>query len=111
MINKKMETAFNEQINKEFYSEFLYLAMKAYFSKLNLQGFVNWFDVQVQEERAHAFGMYDYLVERGGNVNLMTIDKPTIEGVSHLDIFKKVLKHEEYVTSRINYLMDVKKKK
>jgi ferritin len=56
-----MEKAFNEQINKEFFSEFLYLAMKSYFSKLNLQGFVNWFDVQVQEERAHAFGMHDYL--------------------------------------------------
>ena len=62
MINEKMEKAFNEQINKEFYSEFLYLAMKSYFAELNLQGFVNWFDVQVQEERAHAFGMYDYLI-------------------------------------------------
>ena len=49
MMNEKMQNALNEQINKEFYSEFLYLAMKAYFAELNLQGFVNWFDVQVQE--------------------------------------------------------------
>ena len=102
-----MEKAFNEQINKEFYSEFLYLAMKSYFAELNLQGFVNWFDVQVQEERAHAFGMYDYLIERGGKVELLAIDKPVIEGTTPVEVFEHVLRHEEYVTSRINYLLDV----
>ena len=107
MITKNMANALNEQINKEFYSEFLYLAMKAEFSKLNLQGFVNWFDVQVQEERAHAFGMYDYLIERGGNVELLTIDKPLIEGTTPVEIFEHVLRHEQYVTSRINHLLDV----
>ena len=107
MINEKMEKAFNEQINKEFYSEFLYLAMKSYFAELNLQGFVNWFDVQVQEERAHAFGMYDYLIERGGKVELLAIDKPVIEGTTPVEVFEHVLRHEEYVTSRINYLLDV----
>lgn len=107
MINEKMEKAFNDQINKEFYSEYLYLAMKAYFADLNLQGFVNWFDVQVQEEHAHGMGMYDYVLERGGKVELMTIDKPELEGSTPLEIFEQVLKHEEYVTSRINALMDV----
>ena len=107
MIDKKMEKAFNEQINKELYSEYLYLAMKSYFADLNLQGFVNWFDIQVQEERAHAFGMYDYLLERGGKVELYAIDKPEVKGSTPLEIFEQVLEHEEYVTSRINYLMDV----
>lgn len=107
MINEKMEKNFNEQINKEFYSEFLYLAMKSYFAELNLQGFVNWFDVQVQEERAHAFGMYDYLIERGGKVELLVIDKPVIEGTTPVEVFEHVLRHEEYVTSRINHLLDV----
>ena len=50
MISKELETAFNKQINAEFYSEYLYLSMKAYFADLNLNGFVNWFTVQVQEE-------------------------------------------------------------
>ncbi len=47
MLDKKMEEAFNDQINKELYSEYLYLAMKAIFADMNLPGFVNWFDVQV----------------------------------------------------------------
>ena len=106
-IDKKMEAAFNEQINKEYYSEYLYLAMKTKFSEWNLEGFVNWFDIQVQEERAHAEGMYNYVLERGGHVELYAIDKPEIKGNTPLDIFKQVLEHEEYVTSRINHVADV----
>ncbi|MBQ2644563.1 ferritin [bacterium] len=107
MLNNKMEQAFNEQINKEFFSEFLYLAMKAKFSEMNLQGFVNWFDVQVQEERAHAFGMYDYVIERGGKIELQDIEKPIVKSEKPIEIFEQVLEHEQYVTSRINYLLDV----
>lgn len=107
MLNEKMEKAFNDQINKEFYSEYLYLAMKAYFAEMNLQGFVNWFDVQVQEEHAHGMGMYNYVLERGGKIELEAIEKPVVEGTTPLEIFEQVLAHEEFVTSRINALMDV----
>ena len=107
MINEKMEKAFLDQINKELYSEYLYLSMKAYFANLNLQGFVNWMDVQVQEEHAHAMGMFDYVIERGGRVILEAIEKPEVDWQSPLEVFKAILKHEEYVTSRINALMDV----
>ena len=107
MLNEKMEKEFNEQINKELFSAYLYLDMKSRFSEMNLQGFVNWMDVQVQEEKAHAMGMYDYVLERGGRVKLLAIDKPEVEGKTPLEIFEQVLKHEEFVTSRINHLMDV----
>ena len=107
MISEKMQAAFCEQINKELYSEYLYLSMKAYFLSLNLNGFATWMDVQVQEEHAHAMGMFDYVIERGGKVELLAIDKPETNWASPLDVFKAVLKHEEFVTSRINVLMDV----
>ena len=107
MITEKMEKAFNDQINKEFFSEYLYLAMQAYFERLNLTGFTNWMTVQVQEEHAHAMGMYNYVHERGGRVELMAIDKPQTEWKSPVDVFRHVLEHEQFVTSRINALMDV----
>ncbi len=107
MINEKLQEAFNDQINKELYSEYLYLAMKVYFQEQNLQGFVNWFDVQIQEEHAHAIGMFNYLNERGGSIKLEAIEKPIVEGNCPLTIFEHVLRHEEFVTSRINALMDV----
>ena len=107
MISEKMQAAFCDQINKELFSEYLYLSMKAYFLSLNLNGFATWMDVQVQEEHAHAMGMFDYVIERGGKVELLAIDKPETNWTTPLEVFKAVLKHEEYVTSRINALMDV----
>ncbi len=107
MLSEKMNKAFNDQINAELYSEYLYLSMKAYFADKNLQGFVNWMDVQVQEEHAHAMGMFDYVIERGGRVELAQIDKPRHDWESPLEVFEHVLEHEQYVTSRINALMDV----
>lgn len=62
--------------------------------------------VQVQEERAHAMGMFDYLNQRGGSVILEAIEKPEVDWKSPLDVFENVLKHEEYVTASINELMD-----
>lgn len=107
MISEKMEKAFLDQINKELYSEYLYLSMKAYFANLNLMGFANWMDVQVQEEHAHAMGMFNYVIERGGKVTLEAIDKPQTDWESALAVFEHILSHEEFVTSRINALMDV----
>ena len=107
MINVKMEKAFNDQINAELYSEYLYLSMKAYFASLNLNGFVNWFSVQVQEEHAHGMGMFDYILERGGKVTLQAIAQPETDWENPIACFEQVVKHEEYVTSRINALMDV----
>ena len=107
MICERMEKAFLEQINKELFSEYLYLSMKAYFASLNLNGFVNWMDVQVQEERAHAMGMFDYVLERGGKVVLEAINKPQTSWNGPLDVFKAVLEHEQFITSSINALMDV----
>lgn len=106
MIDKKLESAISEQINAELYSEYLYLLMKGFFKEMNLSGFVNWFDVQVQEEHAHAMGLYDYVYERGGTVKFAVINEPKLEGNSPLTIFEHVLRHEEYVTSRINALVD-----
>ena len=107
MISKEMEKALNEQINKELYSAYLYLSMQAYFERLNLTGFTNWMAVQVQEEHAHAMGMYNYLHERGGKVELLPIDKPQTDWESPLKVFEHVLEHEQYVTSLINGLLDV----
>ena len=107
MINERLQDAFNDQINKEFYSEYLYLAMKTFFHELNLNGFVNWFEIQIQEEHAHALGMFNYLNDRGGKIKLEAIAKPVVEGSTPLEVFEHVLRHEEFVTSRINALYDV----
>lgn len=105
-MNEKLEKAFNDQINAEFYSEYFYLSMYAYFERSNLKGFANWMNVQMQEEHAHAMGMFNYLHERGAKVELQKIEQPKTDWTSVVEVFEDVLKHEKYVTSRINALMD-----
>lgn len=107
MISEKLEKAINEQINAEFYSEYLYLAMSAYLEKQNLKGFANWMNVQAKEEHSHGMGFFKYLHERGGKVVLQKIDAPKTDWNSIVDVFENVLAHEKYVTSKINALIDI----
>ncbi|HUU63401.1 MAG TPA: ferritin [Dehalococcoidia bacterium] len=107
MLSKKMEAALNEQLNKEMYSAYLYMSMSAYRTHIGLKGFANWFMVQYQEEMLHAMKFYDYINDQGGQVMLMAIDAPPTEFESPLDMFEKTLKHEQFVTRRINDLVDL----
>ncbi|MBT3168481.1 MAG: ferritin [Candidatus Cloacimonetes bacterium] len=107
MISKKVEQAINEQINKELYSEYFYLAMASYFSSEGLSGFENFFLVQVEEERFHMMKMYKFINEKGGRVNLKKIDAPRNEFKSPTEVFELAFKHEQFVTKSINELMDI----
>ena len=107
MISEKLEKAINEQINKEIYSSYLYLSMASYLADLGLSGFSNWMKIQVQEETAHAMGLYDYLIERGGSVELEAIEKPKTTWNNVLDVFESTLAHEQFVTKSLNELADV----
>lgn len=107
MINKRVEEAFNIQINAELYSAYLYLSMAAYFEAQNLPGFANWMRVQFQEEQFHGLKMFDFVNERGGRVILTKIDGPKVEWENVVDVFEEVLAHEQHVTSLINNIMDI----
>jgi ferritin len=107
MLTKKLEDAINSQINKELFSAYYYLAMSAYCASKDLDGFQNFFYVQYQEETFHAMKLYNYLLERGGNVVLGAIEKPPADFKSPLDVFEKTYEHEQVVTASINNLMDL----
>ena len=102
MLDKKIVTLLNTQVNKEFYSAYLYLDFSNYFDSVGLDGFANWYQVQAQEERDHAMLFYQYLHNNGERVHLEAIDKPDVEIKCHMDVLKAGLKHEEYVTSLIH---------
>ena len=107
MLKEKIEKSFNEQITEELFSSYLYLSMSAYFQSVNLPGFANWMRVQAQEELMHAMKFYDYINERRGRVLLKEIKTPQHEWKSPLEIFEDALKHEEYITEKINNLVDL----
>lgn len=107
MITKKMEKVLNGQINKEFYSAYLYLAMSAYCNKLNMPGAEHWFRMQYDEEVIHMTKMFDYVMQHGGDVRLLQIDEPPHDFGTVLEAFEASLKHEQFVTQSINDLLDV----
>ena len=108
-MNKKLRDALNDQINKEFYSAYLYLSMAAYGDSILLTGFAHWLKVQFQEEWAHGMKIYDFLVSRGEKVVLKAIDQPPVKFISSLGLFELIYRHEQKVTGLIKRLCDISK--
>jgi ferritin len=106
MISSAMEEALFEQLNHEFYSAYLYLAMSAYCSHLEFNGAAGWLKLQYEEEHMHATKIYNYLVEQGVHVVLQPLDQPPSEFGSVLDVFTISLEHEQSMTARLNDLRD-----
>ena len=75
-MNDKIAALLNEQINKEFFSAYLYLDFSNYFERAGLDGFANWYKIQAQEERDHAMLFYTYLQNESQMVTLEAIAKP-----------------------------------
>ena len=101
-MDAKVHELLNRQINKEFYSAYLYLDFSNYFDEKGLDGFANWYMVQAQEERDHAMLFYQYLQNESQKVTLDAIDKPDKVFTCDMDVLKAGLEHEQYVTSLIN---------
>lgn len=106
MIGKTMQDAINEQINKELFSSYLYLAMVAYFEGKNLPGFAHWMRIQEGEEREHAMKFYDFIIERGGEVSLKAIAAPKAMWDSPLQVFEEAAAHEAMISASINSLYE-----
>jgi len=107
MLSKTMQDALNLQLNKELYSEYLYLSMQAWCLDHDLEGFSNWLDVQQKEEHVHAMKFYNFINDRGGRILLRPIDGPQTDYQSPEDLFTVGLGHEQFVTKSINDLLDL----
>ena len=102
MLNEKVHKLLNEQINKEFYSAYLYLDFSNYFKARGLDGFANWYMIQAMEERDHAMLFYTYLQNENMPVSLEAIAKPDKKLLTDMAVLEAGLEHEKYVTSLIN---------
>ena len=101
-MEKEVAELLNNQINKEFYSAYLYLAMASYYDEKGLDGFANWYEIQAKEEMDHGMLMYQYMHNNDLTVTLEAIDKPEVHFDTLMDPLKLGLEHEKYVTALIN---------
>ena len=106
MLSEKVAALLNQQVNKEFYSAYLYLDFSIYYDEEGLDGFANWYKIQAQEERDHAMLMLQYLQNNGGKATLEAIAKPDKELTGRLQVLELGLEHERYVTSLIHDLYE-----
>lgn len=105
-MDKKVAQLINEQINKEFYSAYLYLDFANFCASKGLDGFANWYQIQAQEERDHAMLFYQYLQHNSEEVTFEAVAKPDWTRTDVMGVLKAGLAHEQYVTSLINNIYD-----
>jgi ferritin len=105
MINKKIEDICNRQIEREGYSSNLYLSMASWAETNGFSGVAAWLYTQSGEERLHMLKFIKYVNERGGKAVMPALNKPPADFISVEDIFKEVLKHEEFITGSINEIV------
>ncbi len=110
MVKPSIEKAFNEQMNKELASAYIYAAMAADFAVKNYNGFSRWMIAQAKEEMAHAQKFYEFLLERGGRPLYDTLGKPQETWNSVRAAFEHALKHEQFITKSIDELVNLARK-
>ena len=72
-MKKAIAEAINEQIQAEFESAYIYLAMSARMEQMNLPGFASWLRIQWQEETVHAMKLFDFMIQRAAEIELKQI--------------------------------------
>ena len=102
MLNTNVAQLLNTQINKEFYSAYLYLEFSNYYEEEGLKGFANWYVIQSQEELAHARILRRYLLDNDWTPTMEAIAKPDLTFSKVVEPIKAAYEHEQFITASIN---------
>lgn len=107
MIKKKIEDLCNRQVEREGYSSNLYLAMASWAENNGFNGVAAWLYAQSEEERGHMLKFIKYINERGGKTIIPAFKKPPVDYKNVEEMFNEVLKHEQFITSSINEIVEL----
>lgn len=107
MISKRLEQAINDQIKIEEQSSRIYLAMASWCEVKGLPGAAKFLYQHSDEERLHQLKFVHFLNARGGHAVLQAVEQPSADYHSVEELFGHVLKHEQFVTKKINEMVDI----
>ncbi len=105
MLTKKVEDICNRQIEREGYSSNLYLAMASWAENKGLAGIADWLYAQSEEEKMHMLKFIRFVNERGGTALIPAFKQPPVKFKGATEMFKEVLRHEQFVTASINEVL------
>ncbi len=106
-MNKRIEEALNDQIQKESSSSQFYLAMASWAENTGLHGTAMFMYQHSDEERFHMLKLIKFVNERGGHAVIPAIELPPKNYDSLEHIFELLLEHEISVTESINNVVDI----
>lgn len=106
-MHKDVLAGLNKQLNKEFASWYVYLAMSSYFDQADLPGFSAWMRVKAEEELIHAMKIYDYIGHRGQERTLTPIVIDNTNWTSPVQAMQAALEHEQSVSASIHAVLAV----
>lgn len=106
-MNKTVLRGINQQISAELSASYAYLAMSAWCESQNFTGSAKWLRIQSQEEHTHAMKLFDFVLARGGAVELMAIEKPAGAFKSIVEVFAAALRQEQEVGRQIDQLYEL----
>lgn len=104
MLSQKLHSAFNEQINREIHSAYLYRAIASVMTAQSFPGMTSWMKKQAEEEIKHAEKLISFVEDRGNPVIFGAIDKPEVDAPSPVTAFEAALAHEKKITGHIDDL-------
>ncbi|WP_338356114.1 ferritin [Yeosuana marina] len=107
MVSNIIQEALNKQIRIEAESSQIYLAMACWAEVKGLEGIATFMYTQSQEERDHMLKLIKFVNERGGHAKISQLDEPEIEFETIKSMFELLLRHEIFVSTSINELVDI----
>jgi ferritin len=107
MLSPKIEEALNKQIKIEAESSQIYLAMASWAELKGFEGVSQFMYAQTDEERMHMLKIFKFVNERGGHAIVSELVAPATDFGSAKEMFKTLLKHEEFVSNSINELVAI----
>lgn len=106
-MNARVESALNDQIQKEASSSQFYLAMASWAENSGMNGTAKFMYQHSDEERFHMLKLVKFVNERGGKALIPSIEQPPAEFRDLVHVFELLLEHEIKVTESINNLVDI----
>lgn len=107
MLDKKIEKILNEQIAIEAQASFKYLSLATWCDIKGFSGAARFLYEHSDEERVHMMKLINYVIDRGGNVEVPQISKPKSDFKSIKEVFQFAYEGEIKVTEGINAIVSL----
>ena len=107
MLTLNILEKMNQQVNLEHFSSNLYLAMSSWCRSRGLEGAAAFLADHSREELQHMYRLFDYINATGSMAIISQIDGPETEFADIKEVFEKTYRHEQFITAKINDLVDL----